>query len=93
MLIFVLDPISSTTIHSSGTVAATCSGQRSLPLYEDTISEPESSDAESSSDGSDDDESKEDEGSEDDDGTESSHSSNSICGVPDNSIKVWSLLH
>ncbi|CAG8955891.1 hypothetical protein HYFRA_00008741 [Hymenoscyphus fraxineus] len=42
------DPITSTIVHSSGTVVATCSGQRSIPMFEG--SESESGSEESSND-------------------------------------------
>ncbi|RDW69420.1 hypothetical protein BP6252_08440 [Coleophoma cylindrospora] len=73
------DPISSATVHSSGSVVATSSGQR-IPLdYEDSESESESSESDSeSTNGS--------------TRTSSAASSQrSHARKPDNSIKVWCL--
>ncbi|KAK0119680.1 hypothetical protein ONS95_011116 [Cadophora gregata] len=71
------DPVTSTAVHSSGTVVATCSGQRSSPGL--SISEEVEE-----NDGSSDDDS-------DDHGSSSVHSSPRDLHTPDNSIKVWSL--
>lgn len=80
--------MSSTVVHSSGTVVATCSGQRSIPSFENSGSN------------SDDSETSEDETDKDDDAnsSESSDRAESFTyavkptgRTPDNSIKVWSL--
>ncbi|KAM3074627.1 hypothetical protein ACMFMG_008055 [Clarireedia jacksonii] len=80
------DPIGSTVLHNTGTVAATCSGQRSEPSWKDRFIV--------------DDRSSSDEGSSSDDGSSSSESEESTSisvspqppsKVPDNSLKVWSL--
>ena len=87
MLTF-LDPVSSTIVHSSGTVVATCSGQRTIPDFENTGSDSE--DSENSEDETDefDDPTN---GSDDSDRDSSTHSIKSTVRTPDNSIKVWSL--
>jgi hypothetical protein len=76
-------------VHSSGTVVATCSGQRAIPDFED--SDVSSGDSESSED-----ETDEEDGDtnsyENSDGNESSTYSVKPTGrTPDNSIKVWSI--
>ncbi|RDL39823.1 Uncharacterized protein BP5553_04163 [Venustampulla echinocandica] len=73
------DPVTSTAVHSSGTVVATCSGQKTLPSVDGSDS---GSDDESSGSDSDDD-SEESENS--------SCSAHPTFKTPDNSIKVWSL--
>ena len=71
------DPITSAVVHSSGTVVATCSGQRAfLSLGED---ESDEASEEQASDGED----REDQSSR--------HSSKPPSRTFDNSIKVWSL--
>ena len=88
MLTFV-DPVSSTIVHSSGTVVATCSGQRAVPDFGNT-----ESDSESNESGEDETDESEDEtnGPEDSIGDSSSTYSMKATGqTPDNSIKVWSL--
>jgi len=71
------DPITSAVVHSSGTVVATCSGQRAfLSLGED---ESDEASEEQASDGED----REDQSSR--------HSSKPPSRAFDNSIKVWSL--
>lgn len=72
------DPISSTAVHSSGTVVATCSGQRSFSAEASSIESEESED-DSSDEDSDYEESR------------SGCSSTPMSRAPDNSIKVWSL--
>jgi hypothetical protein len=84
--LIVLDPIGSTIVHSSGTVVATCSGQRyTTGLGDDNTISDDSS-----------------EESDDDDRSSIRHSSGSASlaslksvkpprRAPDNSIKVWSL--
>lgn len=69
------DPVSSTVVHSSGTVVATCSGQRTplLSDEDDISSDEEESDSDASS------------------GDQSTRSPRSTGRTPDNSIKVWSL--
>ena len=47
-----VDPVSSTFVHSSGTVVATCSGQRSIP----NLGNDDSSESESDSEGDSEDE-------------------------------------
>jgi hypothetical protein len=77
--------VTSTIVHSSGTVVATCSGQRSEPIFDDCESESEESDS---------DEDSEQSSSDDDSEVESSTSSLSVklsSRTPDNSIKIWSL--
>lgn len=73
-------PVTSTIVHSSGTVVATCSGQRSVPTFEgsESGSEDDSSDSEEDSDES-----------ERSSRSSSQRSFQKKC--PDNSIKVWSL--
>lgn len=44
-----VDPVSSTVVHSSGTVVATCSGQRSVPNLGDNDSSESESDSEDGS--------------------------------------------
>lgn len=87
-MLTLLDPVSSTIVHSSGTVVATCSGQRTILDFENTDSDSEGS--ESSEDETDDDEDPTN-GSDDSDGDSSTHSIKPIGRTPDNSIKVWSL--
>jgi hypothetical protein len=69
------DPVSSTVVHSSGTVVATCSGQRTplLSDEDDISSDEDESDSDASS------------------GDQSTRSPRSTGRTPDNSIKVWSL--
>ncbi|KAG4421972.1 hypothetical protein IFR04_004831 [Cadophora malorum] len=71
------DPVTSTAVHSSGTVVATCSGQRSSPGAGYSEGSADSND--SSDDDSDD--------------SELSSACSSSLGLrtPDNSIKVWNL--
>ncbi|KAG9247075.1 WD40-repeat-containing domain protein [Calycina marina] len=89
------DPITSTVVHGSGTVVATCSGQRQL--YDYGTYESESSESESDAN-SDSDESRTSNGS----GRSSRRSSPSLSSIgsshlpvatkqPDNSVKVWSI--
>ncbi|KAI9052909.1 hypothetical protein LZ554_003181 [Drepanopeziza brunnea f. sp. 'monogermtubi'] len=96
------DPVSSTAVHSSGTVVATCSGQRSSPeLWSSNGSESEASD---SSDGerSEDDSERDSDSERETDSEGSSGSSSRLLSTsslspkpvsrsPDNSIKVWNL--
>lgn len=82
-----IDPVSSTVVHSTGTVVATCSGKRA-EIGVDQLSDDDS-DTDSSDDSSDDSSSDGESIS-----TNSSTSTNSIRPLsrsPDNSIKVWSL--
>lgn len=92
---FPIDPVTSTVVHSSGTVVATCSGQRCSNVMNDD----DTSDIDSKSDtdtGSSTNESSSDSDSSSDD---SSDDHSSMAGlslptpsrVPDNSIKVWRL--
>jgi hypothetical protein len=67
--------VTSTILHSSGTVVVTCSGQRSFPSLRDDASEAESDDEQAS----------------DNESQTSNHSSEAPSRTPDNSIKVWSL--
>ncbi|KAL5330046.1 hypothetical protein ACEPPN_003570 [Leptodophora sp. 'Broadleaf-Isolate-01'] len=76
------DPVSSTIVHSSGTVVATCSGQRSSPAIGNSSGGSEDSDEYSSEEDSEDSE---------DSGSISTRSSSLSFRIPDNSIKVWSL--
>ncbi|KAH7355139.1 WD40-repeat-containing domain protein [Rhexocercosporidium sp. MPI-PUGE-AT-0058] len=73
------DPVSSTVVHSSGTVVATCSGQRSAPSIGNISEGSEDSDENSSDE------------DEDDEASTSTCSSSLSFRTPDNSIKVWSL--
>jgi hypothetical protein len=75
-----IDPVTSTAVHSSGTVVATCSGQRRFPDASGDLSDEESDGEEYISD-------------EDDTISDqsSSISSKVIPRTPDNSIKLWSL--
>ncbi|KAG4432246.1 hypothetical protein IFR05_012279 [Cadophora sp. M221] len=73
------DPVSSTVVHPSGTVVATCSGQRSSPAIGN------------SNEGSEDSDEGSDEEDSDDEGSTSTRSSSLSSRIPDNSIKVWSL--
>jgi telomerase Cajal body protein 1 len=77
--------VTSTIVHSSGTVVATCSGQRSTPVLGDSDSCSEESDSDEDSE----------ESTSDDDSTDesvtSSQSPTLNSRTPDNSIKVWSL--
>ncbi|KAH6676336.1 hypothetical protein B0J14DRAFT_352271 [Halenospora varia] len=92
------DPVTSTVVHSSGTVVATCSGQRSTP---DLIGSDTSSDSGSESGGegeSDTDESSASDQSDLDEETDGSETSSRASPLPkatskslDNSIRVWSL--
>lgn len=77
MLTIEPDPVSSTVVHNSGTVVATCSGQRAF--LEDDYSEDEDE-----TDGS---------GSSENESTSSQSipSTRSTSRVPDNSLKLWSL--
>jgi hypothetical protein len=76
-------------LHNSGSVIATCSGQRSLtPIIEDTSSDSEESDEEEiEEDGIDEDGSDTDESSDD----LPTRSVKATGRTPDNSIKIWSL--
>lgn len=69
------DPITSAVVHSSGTVIATCSGQRAFPSLGEDESDDEAGE-EQTSDGED---------------QSSRHSSKPPSRTSDNSIKVWSL--
>lgn len=73
------DPIASTIVHSTGTVVATCSGQRSLRQVE--VSDV---DSDGSSSEEDDDESHLS-------STSSHYSKESAQKRFDNSVKIWSL--
>ncbi|KAL2070507.1 hypothetical protein VTL71DRAFT_13533 [Oculimacula yallundae] len=77
------DPVTSTIVHPSGTVVATCSGQRSSPTFKSSREECEESDEDSSGESSDE--------SSDDEGSTSTRSLSPSIRTPDNSIKVWSL--
>ena len=82
----VVDPVSSTVVHRTGTVVATCSGKRADQIaYGDSESETES---ESNSDT---DSSEEEDDSSSDDESTSTSSARPLSQTPDNSIKVWSL--
>jgi hypothetical protein len=93
---FSLYPVTSTVVHSSGTVVATCSGQRSPNVVGDDRSESDS-DSDSSTEESDSDtdsESNSISSSSDTSGSQSgiSNSSSALFSrTPDNSIKVWKL--
>ncbi|KAK2624547.1 hypothetical protein QTJ16_006497 [Diplocarpon rosae] len=84
------DPITSAAVHSSGTVVATCSGQRSFSV-EDT--DDGTGDGESTDDDSSDDDNSTDSNSDSDSssGSRLSRSPKPVSTSPDNSIKVWSL--
>lgn len=70
------DPVGSTAMHPSGSVVATCSGQRGTPgLNEDD--DPDSDDSD------------DDEGSDEEE--EESVASTSLHRTPDNTLKVWSI--
>ena len=71
---YFVDPVSSTIVHSSGTVVATCSGQRSIPDFGDSEDDG-SSDEGSSSSG---------------ENETPTYSLNATSRTPDNTIKVWS---
>jgi hypothetical protein len=89
VLINPADPVTSTIVHSSGSVVATCSGQRSEPNFDDSESESEENDSDEESE-----ESGSDIGSDSGSEGESSISSQSVklsSRTPDNSIKIWSL--
>jgi hypothetical protein len=73
-----IDPVTSAILHSSGTVVATCSGQRSSPSFQKDGSDSGEEDNEQSSE------------SESESET-SSRSSKEAHRTPDNSIKIWSL--
>lgn len=74
---YFADPVGSTIVHNSGTVVATCSGQRSIPDFEDTDSSSE--EGESADEAT-------------DDGDEFlTRASKATARTPDNSLKVWSL--
>jgi hypothetical protein len=45
----MLDPVTSAVVHLSGTVVATCSGQRNAGRWRDEISESEADDSDASS--------------------------------------------
>lgn len=90
---FAKDPVSSTAVHSSGTVVATCSGQRLSPAssfsYESDSSDDEgsASDAETAAES----ESSSSSSSSSRQSSRSSRSPKPFSKSPDNSIKVWSL--
>ena len=79
--------MTSTVVHSSGTVVATCSGQRSLNQLEGDDGSDGQSDSSSSSDDSDSDSESAFSATRD----SSSTSSQPTLRTPDNSIKVWKL--
>lgn len=83
------DPVTSTIVHSSGTVVATCSGQRSTPTTDDSESSSEDSDSDEDS-VEDSDESCSDEESESQSATPN-QAPMLNSRAPDNSIKVWCL--
>lgn len=75
----IIDPIGSTVLHPSGTVVATCSGQRAEPsIKDDTISDDSDEDI-----------------SDDESASDSNRSQSMVRKAagraPDNSLKVWSL--
>jgi len=97
---FYLDPVTSTIVHSSGTVVATCSGQRLVNDYGEGDSSSSDSESESESD------SEESEASDSDGSRTSQNSSDHSSSVSsrhsnrhpkptsrtlDNSIRVWSI--
>jgi hypothetical protein len=87
--------VTSSTVHSSGTVVATCSGQRSssaLVDYEnDDSSGSESSSESSDSSSNSDSESSEDESESERERETSPPSPRPVSRIPDNSIKIWKL--
>jgi hypothetical protein len=84
MLILLLDPVTSSVVHSSGTVMATCSGQRRFPDTSLDLSDSDTGDEEGSFD--------EDDPTSDPSSNTSSRSSPSVTSRKlDNSIRVWSL--
>ncbi|PQE26310.1 wd repeat-containing 79 protein [Rutstroemia sp. NJR-2017a BBW] len=84
------DPISSTVLHNTGTVVATCSGQRSEPYWNggSTMDYKNSSDSSSDDETGSDDESSSS-GSEEE--TSTSVTPPPPSRMPDNTLKVWSL--
>jgi hypothetical protein len=92
MLTTGIDPVSSTVLHNSGSVIATCSGQRAAPAAGNHDDNAASSDEESDEESDEDDE---DESSDSGSDGGSSHSSVQTLGslkrFPDNSIKIWSI--
>lgn len=82
---YILDPVSSTVVHSSGTVVATCSGTRSIPRQHESES---GSDSDSESSQSELDSISDVSVSESDTQGELLET---IVKSGDNSIKVWSL--
>ncbi|KAH8596142.1 WD40-repeat-containing domain protein [Bisporella sp. PMI_857] len=90
------DPVTSTIVHSSGTVVATCSGQRSISVFENDEASvnKDTDDDRSSSSHPATQSSASDSSSHSSGGVSSVHSINSVKALrktPDNSIKVWSL--
>ena len=78
------DPVTSTTLHSSGTVVATCSGQRSDPAFAESDITTTSDDEDESSNGQ----------SFYDEAEENKLSRELLeprSRTSDNSLKVWSL--
>ncbi|CAL3971475.1 unnamed protein product [Diplocarpon coronariae] len=84
------DPVTSAAVHMSGTVVATCSGQRYFPeeARDDGTEVSESSEDDSSEDDSFPDSGSDSESSS---GSTSSRPLKPVSGSTDNSIKVWSL--
>lgn len=77
--------MTSTAVHSCGTVVATSSGQRSPPHMESGSSSGES-------DSVDEDEDEDEYGGEDEDEDDVSNQwSQRLSSAPDNTVKVWSL--
>ncbi|KAG9233090.1 hypothetical protein BJ875DRAFT_58624 [Amylocarpus encephaloides] len=87
------DPVTSTVIHSSGTVVATCSGQRSSPILDENDGSSEnSSDSEEGENDSNGDSDESDQDSEPSTtNLMSSRHPRPLLKIPDNSLKVWSL--
>jgi hypothetical protein len=79
LLLIIIDPVTSTVLHGSGSVVATCSGQRKSP----SIGDIESNEDDTVSD----------EGT--DEGDNEDQASNPSLRLdsrtPDNAIKIWSL--
>lgn len=90
-LILVVDPVSSTAVHSSGTVVATCSGQRSSPVWEERSTPSEALSEDSDKEVSSDESSSDEDSLSSRSSTSSRSSASSISRIPDNSIKVWNL--
>ncbi|TVY23678.1 hypothetical protein LHYA1_G006553 [Lachnellula hyalina] len=81
------DPVTSTIVHNSGTVVATCSGQRSTPMIDNSGSSSEDSSSDEDSD-EDSDESCSDEESKSESAT-SNQAPMLTSTAPDNSLNLY----